>query len=137
MEKKTRKLKSIKNFPTAVGISSNFGHRSHSHKSKIFGYSRRPWAFGPTLKINIMYLILLYFFTAYAAEQLMLILKSPTRNTTMLSNNGKQSNCLSSFKTFVRTNWERLFSYSTMAAFWNFCPKSICDKSPFYLGTNE
>ena len=75
--------------------------------------------------------ILLYFFTAYAAEQLMLILKSPTRNTTMLSNNGKQSNCLSSFKTFVQTNWKRLFRYSKMAAFGNFCAKSICDKSQF------
>ena len=34
----------------AVGISSNFGQRSRSRRSKIFGYGRRPSAFGPTLE---------------------------------------------------------------------------------------
>ena len=34
----------------AVGMTSNFGHRSRSRRPKIFGYGRRPSSFGPTLK---------------------------------------------------------------------------------------
>ena len=50
-KKQARKLKLIKKFATAVGISLNFGHRSRSRsrRSEIFGYGRRPSAFGPTL----------------------------------------------------------------------------------------
>ena len=35
--------------PTAVGMASNFRHRSRSGRSKIFDYGRRPSAYGPTL----------------------------------------------------------------------------------------
>ena len=48
-KKQARKLKLIKKFATAVGISLNFGHHSRSRRSEIFGYGRRPSAFGPTL----------------------------------------------------------------------------------------
>ena len=34
----------------AVGMASNFGHRSRSRRSKILGYDRRPSAFSPILK---------------------------------------------------------------------------------------
>ena len=33
----------------AVGMASNFGHRSRSRRSSIFGYGRRTSALGPTL----------------------------------------------------------------------------------------
>ena len=50
---KQKKLKIILILPSAVGIALNFGHRSHSRRSKIFSYGRRPSAFGPTLvKMN-------------------------------------------------------------------------------------
>ena len=43
--------------PTAVGMASNFGHRSRSRRSKIFGYGRRTSAFGPTLvKLDCIYM---------------------------------------------------------------------------------
>ena len=49
-----KKLQLIKNFPSAVGMASNFGHRSRSRRCKIFGYGRRTSAFGPTLRIWLL-----------------------------------------------------------------------------------
>ena len=47
-----KKLQIIQIFPSAVGMASNFGHRSR--RSKTFGYGRRTSAFGPTLLVAIL-----------------------------------------------------------------------------------
>ena len=47
-----KKLRKLQIRPSAVGIASNFGHRSRSRRSKIFGYGRRTSAFGPTLQLQ-------------------------------------------------------------------------------------
>ena len=49
-----KKLQKIQSLPTAIGMASNFNHRSR--RSKIFGYGRRLWplAFGPTLHCLVL-----------------------------------------------------------------------------------
>jgi hypothetical protein len=44
-----KKLRQLQTRPTAVAMAPNFGHCSHSSRSYIFGYGRRPSAFGPIL----------------------------------------------------------------------------------------
>ena len=45
----SKKLRKLPIRPSAVGMAWNFGHRSRSRRSEIFGYGRRTSAFGPTL----------------------------------------------------------------------------------------
>ena len=45
-----KKLRRLQIRPSAVGMASNFGHRSGSRRSQIFGYGRITSAFGPTLQ---------------------------------------------------------------------------------------
>ena len=47
-----KKLRKLPIRPSAVGMTSNFGHRSRSYMSYIFGYGRRTSAFGPTLQLS-------------------------------------------------------------------------------------
>ena len=45
-----KKLRKLPIRPSAVGMASNFGHRSRSRRSLIFSFGRRTSAFGPTLQ---------------------------------------------------------------------------------------
>ena len=55
----SKKLRKLQIIPSAVGMASNFGHRSHSRRSSTFDYGRRILAFGPTLQ---RYVIRLFIF---------------------------------------------------------------------------
>ena len=48
-----KKIRKLQIRPSAVGMASNFGHRSRSRRSEIFGYGRRTSAFGPSLIIGL------------------------------------------------------------------------------------